>query len=169
FQFWAGQVPESAWEEFVPPGETCRVLMPAEPAEEPLDVGDRPFATGGRRFAASRSFWFHRVWAAFGWYDLAKDVRPRMTPEEIFARERNERAEELGGKVVKEGVVRVGAHEGREYRLETGEGIAVERAVLVPEGPKPRLYVLLIRGPRLRAESPAVERFLNSFRPPGPR
>jgi hypothetical protein len=51
-----------------------------------------------------------------------------------------------------------------ECRLQTPEGLLVERATVKADGPRPRAYFVGIVGKRLTADGPEAERLFNSFR-----
>jgi hypothetical protein len=50
-----------------------------------------------------------------------------------------------------------------EYRFQTPEGLLVERAIVKPGGPHPRVYFVGMVGKRLTPDSPELNRLFSSF------
>ena len=166
----AGRVPESAWREFSPPDGSCAVLLPGTPAATAVDPDPTIPGTRGGQWFATRG-WYSRAEAWLGWWDLdpgwAKQAaadRDGAVTAPVLAAVIARRKEQLGGTVVKEARARFNAYPGIEVLRETPRGPAVERLIVVPDGPRPRLYSVGFRAKEAAPDSPVVQRLFNSFR-----
>jgi hypothetical protein len=71
-------------------------------------------------------------------------------------------AQGVNGKVLSNDKVKLGDHPGREFEIEVfgGQGVVHGRAYLV----KDRLYQVMVIAPKDAADSPDINRFLDSFK-----
>ncbi len=167
--FRAGRLPEGAWTEFTPPDGSFTVALPGHPTEEDTEpVADGALA-GGKRFAARRWYTRTTAWAAYNDLDpgLAQKLqsdRDRVVAAGVLRVVRDREVARLKGTVTKEAEVRLDKGWGIEIHLDSPDGPALERLVLMSEAKHPRLYVYGIQGKRVTPDGPAGRRLFASFR-----
>jgi hypothetical protein len=165
----AGRVPGWAWREFSPPDGSCTVSLPGEPQPEPLPPPADGPGLGGTRYSTHGWYSGVRTWVAWrdldpGWAKQLAADRDAALLRPVLEKERDRTRERVGGTVTREGVVRFGDHQGIQVEMDTPRGKLIERLLVVPAGPRPRLYVLGVEGRTITPASPVVGRVFGSFR-----
>jgi hypothetical protein len=153
------------WKTFTAPDGSCTVDLPGTPVEDP----DAP-AAGGRRYVSEG--WYSGAKAWVGWKELTPaEVQMANGPEAwqllrptVLNPERERLKAAFGGYEAEGGGTKSFQPLVTEYRLQTPEGLLVERAIVKADGPRPRAYFVGIVGKRLAADGPEAERLFNSFR-----
>jgi hypothetical protein len=159
-----GFLTSADWKTFHAPDGSCSVDLLGAPAEDP----DAP-AAGGRRYVSEGWYSGARAWV--GWKDLTPaEVQMANGPEAwqllrptVLNPERQRLKSAFGGYEAEGGGTRSFQPLAVEYRLQTPEGLLVERAIVKADGPRPRAYFVGIVGKRLTADGPEAERLFNSF------
>ena len=156
-----GKFFDAGWTTFTPPDGSCSVLMPATPKAENADANPHsPVLGGGTRFVAGRS-----PKVTLGWMELDAEKAKLVRPEDLIDAEIRHRKDTLRPtSTTRPATYRVNDFQGGEVNYETADGTRVELLIVVPTGPKPRVYVLAVEGKGVAADDPAVRRFFNSFR-----
>jgi DNA-directed RNA polymerase subunit RPC12/RpoP len=158
-----GYMVNAEWQEFVAPDGSCRIELLGQPAEEDSqpDRGERRYVSSG---------WYSGAKAWIGWRTLtqaqvqeasAKDgwVALRKT---VIDPEAARLIEKSGGYLVRDATIRQNP-ETVEIRLDGSKGPAIERVIVAPNGPRPRVYFLGMSGRRLQFDGPEVQHFFDSF------
>jgi hypothetical protein len=154
------------WRAFTAPDNSCAVDLLGRPTEE----AEAP-ATGERRYVSEG--WYSGTTAWVGWRNLtAAEAQlantddawhnPQLT--KLFDAERDRLKGQHGGYVTKDGTIKFKEPLTRELRLELPQGRLVERIIVMPTGPRPRVYFVGIAGKRLDPEGDEVKRLFDSFR-----
>jgi hypothetical protein len=166
----SGRVPDSAWRWYTPPDESFTVLLPGEPAAEPLNPIPNLRGGGGEAFAVPRG-WYSGVSAWAGWRDVdpgfataAGQDKDGVLIASALNAEVDYRKTQSGGKEKSRATVRYGDYHGTEVVLDTDRGRLVERVILVPGQPRPRLYFMGVEAKNLAPDGPVVQKMFNSFR-----
>jgi hypothetical protein len=159
-----GKLFDADWTEFTPPDGSCRVLLPARPmiAEAVAANPHSPTVRGGERFVARK--WSLKFVASLGWADLDPERAKAVRAEDLIAAEVRRRCDDLKAAAGRPAPCRVDDFQGAEVTYDTPAGTRVELLLVVPTGPRPRLYVLAVEGKDVKADDPVVRRFFNSFR-----
>lgn len=156
------------WRPFTPPDNSCTVQLLGRPSE------DSAAPESGQRRYLSRG-WYSGTSTWLGWRNLsAVEVQIAAAPEawhnpqltKLFDQERDWLVGRFGGYVSKDATIIFKDPLTREVRLELpdGGGRAVERMIVAPTGPRPRIYFIGIAGKRLDPEGAEVKRLFESFR-----
>jgi hypothetical protein len=143
------------WKEYTWKAGGCSVLLPGAPTEQTRQVG------GGQTV--------HLLSAEVGKvaYVLSYAETPKLakaTAEDIekaFAHARDQAVTQFKGKVIGEAERKLNGHPGREILIEA-PGLGVYRVRLYLVGP--RLYQVIVLGPREVALGKESDRYLDSFR-----
>lgn len=166
----SGRLPASAWRDFTAPDESFAVFLPGTPTAEKLDPDPAIPSTGGGEIFATRG-WYSRARAWVGYRELdpawAKQAamdRDGIVANPLLALVRDRRKAELGATSSREAGIRVNAWWGSEVEMDTPTGKVVERYLVVPDGPRPRLYLIGLQAKKITADSPAARKLFNSFR-----
>jgi len=160
FKYGSGEIPDRAWEVFAPEGGRCKVMIPGDPTLEDIPAGRG--MVDGKKFIVTR--WFEKVVIGFGWFDLAENADKFITIDGLANRHAEDLATKHNGKVLERGVVRYGGYDGREFVIETDKGQWIERIVMVPSKPRPRVYVMGIGGPKVTKNNVGVAKLFGSLR-----
>jgi hypothetical protein len=148
------------WHTFTAPDGSCSADLFGHPREE-NDAGLKLFVSEG---------WYSGTKAWVGWRDLTqaqiqqaagKDGWVNLKP--LFAAERDRLRAQYGGSITRE-ATRAEPPLSHEVRLEWADGRAIERMIVKPDGPRPRIYFVGIAGKNLNLESYVVARLFESFR-----
>jgi hypothetical protein len=149
------------WHPFVAPDQSCQLDLPGKAKEEQdADAGEKRFTAEG---------WYSGVTAWVGWRDLTQ-IQVQVTGakdgwvefERVFAPERDRLKTQFGGVVTKQATTfqdRI-MH---EVRLDYPGGKAIERIMVMPNGPRPRVYFVGIAG-KINFDDPEIQRVFDSFR-----
>lgn len=160
-----GHLTSWEWKAFARPDKAFTVELLGKPVEDP----DAP--AGEKRFVAEGWYSGTKTWV--GWRDLtqvqvqqagAKDAFVPFS-EAFFNPARDRLHARHGGSVVKNATTNLESPPlTHEIRVDAGGGVrAVERVLVYPTGPRPRVYFVGIAG-KLDPESPAVQHLFDSFR-----
>jgi len=163
-----GYLASREWRGFMPPDSSCTIDLLGKPIE------DASAPEGGERRYLSRG-WYSGVTTWIGWRNLtAAEVQVASTEEawhdpqlmKLFDAEREWMKGKFGGYVTKDGTIQFKDPLTREVRLELppGQGRAVERLIVKPTGPHPRLYFIGLAGKRLDPDGDEMKRLFESFR-----
>jgi 4-amino-4-deoxy-L-arabinose transferase-like glycosyltransferase len=163
-----GYLTSREWRAFTPPDNSCMVQLLGRPIED----SSAP-ESGQRRYLSEG--WYSGTTTWLGWRNLsAVEVQIAAAPEawhnpqltRLFDQEREWLAGRFGGYVSKDATINFKDPLTREVRLELpdGRGRAVERMIVLPTGPRPRLYFIGIAGKRLDPDGEEVKRLFESFR-----
>jgi len=160
-----GNLTSREWRAFTPPDTSCTVQLLGRPVEDAAapESGQRRYVSQG---------WYSGTTTWLGWRNLsAAEAQIAVAPEawrdpqltKLFDQEHNWLAGRFDGHVTKDATINFQDPLMRELRLETPAGRAVERMIVHPAGPRPRLYFLGIAGKRLDPEGDEVRRLFDSF------
>ena len=162
----AGAMPSFVMQTHRAPDGSCQATLPG-PAEEVAAPSFTPLQTGASLYASGS--WLTRARGGLGWIDLDPE-RARMTrAEDLLGNVRDELGRWLGEPTVdKEGQVRSGQSDGLEVRFGTGGRRFTARLLAALDGPRPRVYLVWVGGPRFDPDGDAAARVLASFRVAAP-
>lgn len=161
-----GHMVNREWQAFTSPDNSCAIDLTGKPIEDP----DAP-AANERRYTSEG--WYSGTTTWIAWRNLtAAEAQAASTDEawhdislmKLFDAERDRVKGQFGGSVAKEGTIQFKDPLIRELRLELPQGKLVERTIVRPTGPRPRVYFLGIAGKRLNPDGDEVKRFFESFR-----
>jgi hypothetical protein len=165
----SGRLPEADWVEFAAPDGSFAAALPGRASEEDLEPVPESSLAGGKRFTARR--WYARTTAWVAYHDLDPTLAPKLKSDPsrivsagVLRGARDREVTRLGATNTKEAEIRLGAGWGVELHMDTPDGPAVERLILLGEGPHPRLYAFGIQGKNVTPAAPATRRLLGSFR-----
>lgn len=168
----AGHVPDSAWTTFNPPDGSFSVSLPGSPTAESVEAHSAITEIGGGERFVTRG-WYSKTMAWAGWCGLDPEWAKKVAPgadrsgamaEGVLSAELERQKAWLGGTVTKEVVFRQDAYLGREAHLDTPRGKAVVRLLVVPDGPRPRLYFMGVESKAAGPDDPVVTRLFKSWR-----
>jgi hypothetical protein len=154
------------WRAFTPSDGSCAVDLLGRPIED----ADAP-AANERRYT-SRG-WYSGTTTWLAWRNLtAVEAQLAATDDawhnpqliKLFDAERDRVKGIHGGYVAKDGTIKFKDPLTREVRLESPQGKAIVRSIVIGSGPRPRIYHLGIAGKRLDPDGDEVRRFFESFR-----
>lgn len=167
-RYGSGYIPPTNWAEVTPPDGSCTFALPGTPTAEKIEPTDG-VAGGGERYVTTG--WYSRATVWVGWRDLdptwakqARADRDGALTTPVLTAERDRRKDQVGGTVAKGATVRFNSHTGLQVEMDTPRGKLVERYIVVPDGPRPRLYFLGIEAKTVAPNGPAAEKLFNSFR-----
>jgi WD40 repeat protein len=159
FWQWMHTIDPAGWRDFSPPGGHFHISVPGTPVAQPVAAPNLP--PGFQIYALD----LHRQDVAFsiGYGDVPLN---EWNGQPLQLRFDNAlagmQANMPGSQVVAQTRISVDHNPGREYHLLVpGKGMLFARVYFV----RNRLFVLVIAGSRLKADSEDVSRFLDSFRP----
>jgi hypothetical protein len=165
----SGRLPDADWTEFTPPDGSFTVSLPGRPTETDLEPLPEGSLGGGKRYAVRR--WYARTAAWVAYHDLEPglvkklpDDRTRVITAGVLRVARDREVARLQGTITKEAEIRLDAGWGVEVHLDTPDGPAAIRLVLMGEGKNPRLYAVGVQGKNLTPTNPAGGRLFASFR-----
>jgi hypothetical protein len=144
------------WKEFAPKEGKFRVLMPGTPeaSEVKFESEFGPATFHMNTVEEGESFY------GAHYSDYTEAIK-KLPVKRVYDASRDGAAENMKGKVVGEGDVKLGAHAGREIRIEV-DGRSLFRARVFLVGT--RLYQVVYFGPKGAATSKEVDRYLDSFK-----
>lgn len=156
------------WRRFSPPDNSCTAQLLGRPIEDPSTP-----ESGQRRYLSEG--WYSGTTTWLGWRNLsAVEVQIAAAPEawhnpqltRLFDQERDWLLGRFGGYASKDSTISFKDPLMREVSLELpeGRGRAVERMIVVPTSPRPRLYVIGAAGKRLDPDGEVVRHLFESFR-----
>jgi len=157
-----GHVLNWEWQAFAAPDNSCSITMLGKPVDDP-DAG-----AGEKRYIAEG--WYSGTTTWIGWRDLTqvqvqlagtKDAFQHFTKP--FDTERERLKLRYGGTVTKTATTKFEDPLTHEVRLEYPGGRLIERMMVFPNGPRPRMYFVGMAG-KFDFDSPEVQRFFDSFR-----
>jgi hypothetical protein len=167
-RYGSGHISPASWAEFTPPDGSCSFALPGTPTAESLEPTDG-VAGGGERYVTTG--WYSRATVWVGWRTLdpawakqAQADRDGALTAPVLAAERDRRKEQAGGTVTREAKVRYAAYSGSRVEMDTPRGQLVEFYIVVPDGPRPRLYFLGIEAKHVAPDGPAATRLFGSFK-----
>jgi len=138
------------------------VQLPAEPVQEPIAANPgSPVTLGGVNYVARFN---SGLSASIGWQDIDAERVKLARTEDVLAAQRDFRASQMRGKVIREAAVKQDRIDGREVTFDLGDQVVVDRYLLVPDGPRPRLYIVSVSVPKKDAEGSTVRLVIDSFR-----
>jgi len=151
------------WQAFSAPDKSFSVDMLGRPVED-ADAG-----AGQKRHSAEG--WYSGTVTWVGWRDLTenevnqahdkKDGWVHLRP--LFDGELDRLKTKYGGKVIKEATKDFDARLTREVWLTSDDVGVAERMIVVPNGPRPRMYFVGMAG-KINFDGPEVQRLFDSFR-----
>jgi hypothetical protein len=150
------------WKPYSDPEKAFSLELLGKPVEDPE-------ATAGERRLISEG-WYSGTKVWIGWKDLTvnqvqlasdKDAWQHFRGE--FEAERDRLKARHGGTPTKSATVKFENPLTYEVRLEQVQTRTVERMIVMPKGPKPRLYFVGMAG-RIDFDSPDVQRLFDSLR-----
>jgi 4-amino-4-deoxy-L-arabinose transferase-like glycosyltransferase len=161
-----GYLTGSEWRAFTPADQSCTIQLLGRAVEDAAapESGQRRYLSEG---------WYSGTTTWLGWRNLnAAEVQIALAPEawhdpqltRLFDQERDWLKGRYGGSVTKDATISFSNPLTRELRLELPEGRTVERMIVHPTGPRPRLYFLGIAGKRFDPDGEEVKRLFDSFR-----
>lgn len=150
------------WQQFVAPDKSCNLDLLGKPIED-ADVG-----ADEKRFLAEG--WYSGTTAWVGWRDLTQ-IQVQLAGskeawrefERVFHPERDRLKTRYGGTVTREATTKFEDPLTHEVRLEYPGGRAMERMIVMPNGPRPRVYFVGIAG-KIDFENPEIQRVFDSLR-----
>ena len=154
------------WRAFTPPDNSCTLDLLGRPVEDAVAPG-----ANERRYTSEG--WYSGTTAWIAWRNLsAAEVQIASTDDawddkkltKLFDAERDRLKNQFGGYVAKDGTIKFKEPLTREVRLELPQGRLIERMIVMPAGPRPRVYFIGIAGRRLDLDGDEVKRFFDSFR-----
>lgn len=147
---------DEKWKEFSSKDGRFRVLMPGTPApaEVKFDSEYGPASFHMNTVEGGESFY------GAHYCDYTEAIK-KVAAKRVYDSSRDGAAENMQGKVVGEGDVKLGTHAGREIRIEV-DGRSLFRARVFLVGT--RLYQVVFYGPKGAATSKEVDRYLDSFK-----
>jgi hypothetical protein len=159
-----GDLTGTEWRAFAAPDGSWSADLLGRPAEEDAGPGEKWYVSAG---------WYSGVTTWVGWRDLtpaekavAADKDAWQHLRKRFEAERERLRAKYDGTVVKDATTKFSDPLTRELRIDYPGGRAVERMLVLPGGPKPRIYFVGIAG-KIDPDGPAATRLFESFRPAG--
>lgn len=165
-----GRVSDSDWAEFTPADGSFTAALPGRPTEGDVEPVPDGSLLPGKRYTVRK--WYARTaaWVAYNDLEpgmakkLADDSR-RVVAAGVLRVARDREVVRLQGTDIKEGAeVRMGDGWGAEVSMDTPNGPAVVRMVVLGTGAHPRLYVYGVQGKSVTADGPLPRRLFSSFR-----
>jgi hypothetical protein len=157
-----GHLTGMEWRAFAAPDGSFTADLLGRPREEDAGADEKRFVSAG---------WYSGVTTWVGWRDLtaaekalAEDEKAWEHLRKRFEAERERLRGEYGGTVVKDATTRFADPLTRELRIDYPGGRLVERMLVLPRGPKPRIYFVGVAG-KLGTDDSAPARLFESFRP----
>ncbi|MCE9565606.1 MAG: hypothetical protein K8U57_26590 [Planctomycetes bacterium] len=151
------------WQTFTPSDKSFSIDMLGQPVE------DKEVGADEKRYVAEGWYSGTTVW--IGWRDLtqiqvqlagSKDAWQHVS-KDLFNPERDRLKNRYGGALTKDATTKFEDPLTHEVRLEYPGGRVVERMLVMPNGPRPRVYYIGMAG-KFDIESPEVQRLFDSFR-----
>lgn len=168
--FRSGRVSDADWTEFTPTDGSFTVALPGKPTESDVDPVPDGSLLPGKRYEVRK--WYARTaaWAAYN--DLEPGMAKKLTDDGrrvvaagVLRVARDREVTRLQGTNIKEGAeVRMGDGWGAEVSMDTPNGPAVVRLMVLGTGAHPRLYVYGAQGKSVAADGPMTRRLFSSFR-----
>jgi DNA-directed RNA polymerase subunit RPC12/RpoP len=161
-----GYLTSQEWRAFTPVDNSCTVLLLGR-AREDVAAPER----GQRRYVSEG--WYSGTTTWLGWRNLSTaEVQISLAPEawhdpqltKLFDQEREWVKDRFGGDVTKDATISFNNPLSRELHVERPNRRAVERMIVHPSGPRPRLYFFGIAGKRLDPDGDETKRLFDSFR-----
>jgi hypothetical protein len=158
-----GYVLSMEWKEFTPPDGSCGVdlLGDAKEADSDPEHSERRYLSEG---------WYSGTFAWIGWRNLTAAQTQEATSEKgwvrfeaIFDAERDRLKGKFGGYIAREATISQNPIT-KELRLDGQKSTVIERMIVMPEGPRPRIYFIGMAGRRLNLDGPQVKQLFDSFR-----
>lgn len=163
-----GHLVSLEWRAFTTPDGSCGADLLGRAAERNAGL----LAADGRVYGSEGRYSGAATWV--GWRTLnAVQAQAANAPEawrpdsplaKVFDAERERVKGTYGGAVTKDATVKFADPLTRELRLETPAGPLVERMIVKPTGPNPRVYFVGAVGKNLDPDGPVVRRLFDSFR-----
>ena len=149
---------------FAAPDGSCGIELLGQATEEDSDP-----ERGERRYVSTG--WYSGTTAWLGWRNLtpaqvleaSSDKGWIALRKEIFDPERERLKGKHGGYVARDATISQDPQT-IEVRLDSTNGAAVERMIVMQKGPNPRVYFIGMAGKRLDLDGPMVKRFFDSFK-----
>lgn len=150
------------WKPYADPEKAFSLELLGRPTEDPeVPPGEKRFVSEG---------WYSGTRAWVGWKDLTANQAQLAADKEAwqhfradFETERDRLKTKHGGTLTKSATVKFEDPLTYEVRLEQGQTRAIERMIVMPRGPKPRLYYVGMAG-RIDFDGPDVRRLFDSLR-----
>jgi len=151
------------WRPFAAPDGSCALDMLGRASEDPdAEAGTKRYVSEG---------WYSGTTAWVAWRDLTQlQVQQARTEDAwqqfqaVFDAERARLRDKYGGSVTKDATTKFKDPLTHELRLDYPQGRLVERGMVMPGGPRPRVYLVGIAGKRLDPDGPEANRLFDSFR-----
>jgi hypothetical protein len=153
------------WRTFHAPDGSCSIDLLGTPVEDP----EAP-AAGGRRYVSQG--WYSGTKAWIAWKDLTPqevqlvggDNAWQLLRPSVFEPEKERLKSAFGGYEAEGGGTKSFKPVEIEYRLQTPDGLLVERFIVKVDGPRPRAYFIGMVGKQLIPDGPELNRLFTSFR-----
>jgi hypothetical protein len=154
------------WRSFTPPDNSCAVELLGRPKEDTEGV-----ESGQRRYKSEG--WYSGTTAWIAWRNLsAAEAQMAATDDawhnpqlvKLFEAERDWLKDKYGGYLTKDATIKFKDPLTREVRFEYPHGRAVERMIVMPAGPRPRIYFIGIAGKRLDLDGDEARHLFDSLR-----
>jgi hypothetical protein len=159
-----GHLVTMEWKSFTAPDGSCGIdlLGPATETDSDPENGERRYMSEG---------WYSGATAWIGWRALTPAQVQEATAKEgwvqyrklFFDKERERLKDMFGGYVARDATIEQNPVT-VEVRLDGAQGAVIERMIVMPNGPRPRIYFIGMAGKRLKLDGPEVKRLLESFR-----
>lgn len=143
----AGEMKEYVWKE----GQ-CAILLPGEPQVKKNSL---------QVIAGEGIYLVHYLDRELGKKGPLTEKDKAESAEEALGKTRDELVKSLGGKLLGESKVKLGEHPGRELLIDA-KALGLYRVRLYLAGP--RVYQVVLVGPRELVRSKAGDRYFESFR-----
>ncbi len=157
-----GHVMGWEWQTFTAPDRSCSIDMLGKPVEDTDTAADE------KRFTSEGTYSGTTTW--IGWRDLTqvqvqlagtKDAWQHFASH--FNTERDRLKNRYGGVVSKDATTKFEDPLTHDVRLDYPGGRVVERMLVMPNGPRPRVYFIGIAG-KFEPDAPEVQRLFDSLR-----
>jgi hypothetical protein len=159
-----GYMVSMEWRGFTPPDGSCGIDLPGQATEADSDPehGERRYVSQG---------WYSGTTAWIGWRTLTPAQIQEGTTKDgwlqyrklFFDKERDRLKDKFGGYIAKDATTEYDPVT-VEVRLDGQQGPAIERMIVMPKGPRPRVYFIGMAGKRLNLDGTEVKRLFDSFR-----
>jgi hypothetical protein len=149
------------WQPFTPADKSFSIDMLGKPVEDTEIAEEKRFVAEG---------WYSGTTVWVGWRDLSqiqvqlaatKDAWQHST--KTFDAERDRLKVRYGGTVTKDATTKFEDPLTHEVRLEYPGGRVLERMIVMPNGPRPRVYYVGMAG-KFDFDNPEIQRLFDSFR-----
>jgi hypothetical protein len=158
-----GHFVDAEWRTFTSADGSCSLDLLGRAADDPdAQPGEKRYVSEG---------WYSGTTAWVGWRDLTAGQAQQARTEDawqhfkpLFDAERDRLRSKYGGSVTKDGTTKFKDPLTHEVRMDYPQGKLVERMMVMPNGPRPRVYFVGIAGKKLDPDGPEAKRLFDSFR-----